>query len=115
MGEMTDRTERDLTAADLGKIADTYHAWRGTQSAHEEGVEYADELGFCLSADLATVREHGYVLTPGRYVGAIDVEEEDAKAVAERIAKLTGELYELFDKSDELSKTVREQLGRVNV
>ncbi|MFI0877888.1 type I restriction-modification system subunit M [Streptomyces parvus] len=115
LGEMIDRTERDLTAADLAKIAGTYHAWRGTQSAREEGLPYADEPGFCVSADLATVREHGYVLTPGRYVGAVDVEEEGAEAIAERIAKLTGELYELFDKSDELSKTVREQLGRVNV
>lgn len=115
LGEMIDRTERDLTAADLAKIAGTYHAWRGTQSAREEGLPYADEPGFCVSADLATVREHGYVLTPGRYVGAVDVEEEGAEAIAERIAKLTGELYELFDKSDELSKMVREQLGRVNV
>ncbi|WP_093801689.1 class I SAM-dependent DNA methyltransferase [Streptomyces sp. Wb2n-11] len=115
LGEMIDRTERDLTAADLAKIAGTYHAWRGTQSAREEGLSYEDEPGFCASADLETVREHGYVLTPGRYVGAVDVEEEGAEAVAERIAKLTEELYGLFDKSDALAKTVREQLGRVNV
>ncbi|WP_328951349.1 type I restriction-modification system subunit M [Streptomyces sp. NBC_00184] len=115
MGEMVDRTERDLTADDLAKIADAYHAWRGTQSAREEGLPYTDEPGFCVSADLATVREHGYVLTPGRYVGAVDVVEEGAEAIAERIAKLTGELYGLFDKSDELAKTVREQLGRINV
>ncbi|MFE7047995.1 type I restriction-modification system subunit M [Streptomyces californicus] len=111
LGEMVDRTERDLTAADLAKIAGTYHAWRGTQSAREEGLPYADEPGFCVSANLATVREHGYVLTPGRYVGAVDVEEEGAEAIAERIAKLTEELYRLFDHADELTKTVREQLG----
>ncbi|MFE9815256.1 type I restriction-modification system subunit M [Streptomyces sp. NPDC005773] len=110
LGEMIDRTERDLTAADLAKIADTYHAWRGTQSAREEGLPYADEPGFCASADLATVREHGYVLTPGRYVGAIDVEEVGAEAIAERIAKLTEELFELFNKSDELTVVVRNQL-----
>ncbi|WP_436736124.1 type I restriction-modification system subunit M [Streptomyces sp. BBFR102] len=115
LGEMIDRTERDLTAADLAKIADTYHAWRGTQSAREGRLSYEDEPGFCASAELETVREHGYVLTPGRYVGAVEVEEERAEAVAERIAKLTEELYGLFDKSDELAKTVREQLGRVNV
>ncbi|MEW2308409.1 class I SAM-dependent DNA methyltransferase [Streptomyces sp. NPDC006864] len=114
LGEMVDRTERDLTAADLAKIAGTYHAWRGTQSAREEGLPYADEPGFCVSADLATVREHDYVLTPGRYVGAVDVEEEGAEAITERIAKLTEELYELFDKSDELAKTVREQLGAIS-
>ncbi|WP_446048824.1 class I SAM-dependent DNA methyltransferase [Streptomyces albidoflavus] len=114
MGEMVDRTERDLTADDLAKIAGTYHAWRGTQSAREEGLPYADEPGFCVSANLETVREHGYVLTPGRYVGAVDVEEEDVEAVAQRIAKLTEELYELFDKSEELSIVTRERMGEVN-
>ncbi|MEU0831673.1 class I SAM-dependent DNA methyltransferase [Streptomyces sp. NPDC005969] len=115
MGEMVDRTERALTQADLTKIAGAYHAWRGTPSAREEGLTYEDEPGFCFSADLATVREHGYVLTPGRYVGAVEAEEEDAEAVAERIASLTEELYGLFEQSAELEKMVREQLGRVDV
>ncbi|WP_073950527.1 class I SAM-dependent DNA methyltransferase [Streptomyces kebangsaanensis] len=115
MGEMADRTERILPEADLRKIADTYHAWRGTASAREAGLTYEDVPGFCHSADLEKVREHGYVLTPGRYVGAVEAEEEDAEAVAERISKLAEELYELFDKSAELEKTVREQLGRVDV
>ncbi|MFF4757844.1 type I restriction-modification system subunit M [Streptomyces sp. NPDC001292] len=115
MGEMVDRTERALTEADLAKIAGTYHAWRGTASAREEGLTYEDEPGFCCSADLATVREHGYVLTPGRYVGAVEAEEEGAEAVAERIAALTEELYGLFEKSAELETVVREQLGRVDV
>ncbi|WP_431951195.1 type I restriction-modification system subunit M [Actinacidiphila sp. bgisy167] len=115
MGEMVDRTERVLTDADLARIAGTYHAWRGTASAREAGVTYANEPGFCFSADLATVREHGYVLTPGRYVGAVEAEEEDAEAVATRIASLTEELYRLFERSAELEKTVRKQLGRVDV
>ncbi|CAL9548164.1 type I restriction-modification system subunit M [Streptomyces sp. enrichment culture] len=114
MGEMADRTERVLTEADLAKIAGTYHAWRGTASAKDAGESYADVPGFCASADLKTIQKHGYVLTPGRYVGAAEAEEEDAEAVGEKIARLTGELYELFDKSDDLAKTVREQLGRVN-
>jgi type I restriction enzyme M protein len=112
MGEMVDRTERVLMEVDLAKIAGTYHAWRGTSSAWEEGLIYEDEPGFCFSADLATVREHGYALTPGQYVGAIEVEEEDAEAVAERIASLTEELYGLFDESEELAKKVKEQLNR---
>ncbi|MDX3766472.1 MULTISPECIES: class I SAM-dependent DNA methyltransferase [unclassified Streptomyces] len=110
MGEMIDRTERNLTGADLAKIAGAYHAWRGTASAREAGLAYENEPGFCFSADLATVREHGYVLTPGRYVGAVEAEEEDAEAVAERIAALTEELYRLFEKSAELDTVVREQL-----
>ncbi|GHF56903.1 class I SAM-dependent DNA methyltransferase [Streptomyces sp. NRRL_ISP-5395] len=113
MGEMVDRTERVLTEADLAKIANTYHAWRGTTSASKEGLTYADEAGFCFSADLAAVRERGYLLTPGRYVGVIEAEQEDAETVAERIAGLKDELYGLFDRSAELEETVREQLGRV--
>ncbi|WTB88210.1 type I restriction-modification system subunit M [Streptomyces cellulosae] len=115
MGEMADRTERVFTEADLRKIADAYHAWRGTASARRASLTYEDVPGFCYSADLEMVREHGYVLTPGRYVGAVAVEEEGAEVVAERISKLTEELYELFDKSTELEKSVREQLGRVDV
>lgn len=115
MGAMADRTERVLTEADLARIAGTYHAWRGTASAREAGLSYADEPGFCLSADLATVRAHAYALTPGRYVGAVEAEEEDAEAMAARINGLTEELYGLFDKSAELEKVFREQLGRVDV
>ncbi|MER7189900.1 type I restriction-modification system subunit M [Streptomyces flaveolus] len=115
MGEMADRTERVFTEDDHRKVADAYHAWRGTASAREASLTYEDVPGFCYSADLETVREHGYVLTPGRYVGAVAVEEEGAEVVAERISKLTEELYELFDKSAELEKSVREQLGRVDV
>ncbi|GAA2605448.1 class I SAM-dependent DNA methyltransferase [Streptomyces axinellae] len=113
MGEMVDRTERVLREADLAKIAGAYHAWRGTASAREAGLRYEDEAGFCFSADLETVRGHGYVLTPGRYVGAVETEEEGVEAVAEKIANLTEELYGLFDRSAELEAKVREQLGRV--
>ncbi|WP_033222646.1 type I restriction-modification system subunit M [Kitasatospora phosalacinea] len=115
MGEMVDRTERVLTDAELAKIAGVYHAWRGTASAKADRLTYEDVPGFCYSADLAVAREHGYVLTPGRYVGAVEAEEEDAEAVAERIAALTEELFGLFEKSEELEKTVREQLGRLDV
>ncbi|MEU9353963.1 class I SAM-dependent DNA methyltransferase [Streptomyces griseoloalbus] len=115
MGEMADRTERILPEADLRKIADTYHTWRGTASAREGGLTYKDVPGFCCSADLEKVREHGYVLTPGRFVGAVETEEEGAEVVAGRIDRLTKELVELFDRSAELEKTVREQLGRVDV
>ncbi|WP_458244324.1 class I SAM-dependent DNA methyltransferase [Streptomyces sp. MAI_2237] len=113
MGEMADRTERVLTDTDIAKIAGIYHAWRGTASARAEGLTYADEPGFCFSADLETVRQHGYVLTPGRYVGTVEAEEEDTEAVAQRIATLTEELRGLFDRSAELEKTVRHYLGRV--
>ncbi|MFC8837195.1 type I restriction-modification system subunit M [Streptomyces griseoincarnatus] len=115
MGEMADRTERVFAEADLRKIADTYHAWRGTASAREAGLAYEDVPGFCCSADLEKVREHGYALTPGRYVGAAEAEEEDVEAVAERISKLTEELFGLFDESAELEKAIRGQVGAIHV
>ncbi|MBC9717991.1 SAM-dependent DNA methyltransferase [Streptomyces sp. TRM66268-LWL] len=114
MGEMVDRTERILADADLAKIAETYHAWRGTASAQNAADTYKDVPGFCASAGLKTVQEHGYALTPGRYVGAVAAEEVDTEAVAEKIERLTEELYELFDRSDELTATVRAQLGRID-
>ncbi len=63
---------RELTDEDIAKIADTYHAWRGEQDAGE----YADVPGFCKSVTLEEIREHGHVLTPGRYVGAEAVEDD---------------------------------------
>ncbi|WP_166026335.1 type I restriction-modification system subunit M [Streptomyces chilikensis] len=113
MGEMADRTERILTAHDLTKIAGTYHAWRGTASAREEGLTYKDVPGFCYSADLGKVRDHGYALTPGWYVGAIEADEEDATAAADRITVLTEELFRLFEESSRQQDAVAKLLGGV--
>ncbi len=62
LGVMVNRTERELTDDEIARIADTYHAWRGT----DKTVEYADIPGFCKSATVAEVREHDFLLTPGR-------------------------------------------------
>lgn len=114
LGEMADRTERILTDADLAKIADTYHAWRGTPSAREKNREYRDEPGFCYSADIEAIRAHGHSLTPGRYVGGVEAEEEDAEAITERINILTEELFGYFEESARLQQVVREQLERID-
>ncbi|MFF4386270.1 N-6 DNA methylase [Streptomyces sp. NPDC001552] len=114
MGTMIDRTERILTDEDLEKISDTYHAWRGTKSAKDKGLSYADVAGFCYSATLEEIEKHDYVLTPGWYVGAAEVEEDpDAESVDVRIARLTKELFAHLDESARLDGLVREQLGRV--
>ncbi|OPF80510.1 restriction endonuclease subunit M [Streptomyces antioxidans] len=114
MGTMVDRTERILTEEDLEKISDTYHAWRGTKSARDKGLSYEDVPGYCYSATLEEIEKHDYVLTPGRYVGAAEVEEDlDAEPVGERIARLTKELFERLDESARLDAVVREQLGRI--
>ncbi|MFD8703775.1 type I restriction-modification system subunit M [Kitasatospora sp. NPDC059648] len=114
MGTMIDRTERILTPEDLEKISDTYHAWRGTESAKKKGITYQDVPGFCSSATLQEIAKHDHVLTPGRYVGAAEVEDDpDAEPVEERVARLTKELFAQLDESARLDMVVREQLGRI--
>lgn len=113
LGYMVDRAERALSDEDIAKIADTYHAWRGTASAVESGVTYDDEAGFCYSASLAEVKAADYALTPGRYVGAADV-EDDGEPIEDKIARLSKELFEQFEESERLAAVVRQQLGRVS-
>jgi type I restriction enzyme M protein len=89
MGKMVDRVHRELTDEEIQKIARTYHAWRG----EEEAGPYEDVPGFCKSATLEEIRQHGYVLTPGRYVGAV-VEGEDDEPFDEKMHRLTAQLRE---------------------
>lgn len=114
LGYMVDRAERALSDEDIAKIANTYHAWRGTASAVESGLTYDDEAGFCYSASLAEVKAADYALTPGRYVGAADV-EDDGEPIEDKIARLSKELFEQFEESGRLAQVVREQLGRADV
>ncbi|MET3945998.1 type I restriction enzyme M protein [Arthrobacter sp. UYCu512] len=113
LGYMVDRAERALSEDDIAKIAGTYHAWRGTSSAVEAGLTYDDEAGFCYSATLAEVKAADYALTPGRYVGAAEV-EDDGEPIEDKIARLSKELFEQFEESERLAAVVREQLGRVS-
>lgn len=113
LGDMVDRAERALADDDIAKIANTYHAWRGTASAIEDGLEYDDEPGFCYSASLAEIKAADYSLTPGRYVGAAEV-EDDGEPIEDKIARLSKELFEQFEESERLAKVVREQLRRVS-
>jgi type I restriction enzyme M protein len=86
LGEMVDRTHRELSDADIARIAGAYHAWRGDPDAGE----YTDVPGFCKAATLDEIRAHGHVLTPGRYVGAA-AQEEDDEPFADKMARLAGE------------------------
>ena len=112
LGHMVDRAERALSDDDIARIAGTFHAWRGTTSAADDGLTYDDVPGFCRSATLAEIKEAGYALTPGRYVGAAEA-EEDGEPLQEKIERLRGELLTAFDESARLEKVVREQLERV--
>ena len=84
MGALVDRTRRELSDAEIQKIASTYHAWRGAPDTDD----YADIPGFCKSATLQDIRQHGHVLTPGRYVGAA-AQEDAGEPFAEKMQRLS--------------------------
>jgi type I restriction enzyme M protein len=86
-GRLVDRTHRELTDEELARIAKTYHDWRGEKSAGK----YEDILGFCKSAALGEIRKHGFVLTPGRYVGA-EAQEDDGEPFEEKMKRQTATL-----------------------
>jgi type I restriction enzyme M protein len=110
MGVLIDRVHRDLTAEDVERIAGTYHAWRGDKGASK----YEDVPGFCKAATTEDIAGHGYVLTPGRYVGAADVEDDD-EAFEEKMAGLTAKLEVQFAESARLEREIRWSLeGFVN-
>ena len=119
MGYLEDRVHRSLTDEDIAKIADTYHAWKSAHvgTIHELSLRapqpYADVAGFCKSSTLKEIQEQGYVLTPGRYVGAAELEEDD-EPFEQKIARLTKELEAQFEESDKLEKMIWKNLGKLN-
>ena len=116
IGTMIDRVQRDLTEADIEKIAGTYHAWRGDASTGHRSLAtghsksaYADIPGFCKSATTAEIATHGHVLTPGRYVGAEEV-EDDGDPFEEKMPRLVAELGTQFAESAKLEKAIKANL-----
>lgn len=107
LGVMVDRRHRELTDEELKKIADTYHAWRG-----ENKLQYKDIPGFCKSASLEEIRKHSHILTPGRYVGA-EEEEEDKEAFEEKMKRLTAELAKQMQESRRLDEEIKKNLEKV--
>ena len=109
LGHMVDRTRKEFSDADIAQITRAYHAWRGEADAGA----YADMPGFCKAASLEEIKSHGYVLTPGRYVGAADVEDDDIP-FAERFAALTTTLETQSAEADRLTAAIRERLKAVS-
>ena len=105
LGFMKDRVLRDFTNDDIAKIADVFHAW-------QSGTCYQDEKGFCFSAKLEDMQKHDYVLTPGRYVGAADA-EEDSEPFPEKMQRLTAQLKSQFEESDRLEKAIKDNLAGI--
>ncbi|MBD3668549.1 MAG: type I restriction-modification system subunit M [Kangiella sp.] len=105
MGTMISRVHKELTTDDLAKIARTYHAWRG----EKKDGKYKDEAGFCKSATLEEIAKNDYVLTPGRYVGAAEV-EDDGIPFEVKMKELSQTLYQQMKEAEELDKTIRNNL-----
>jgi type I restriction enzyme M protein len=105
LGTLTDRVHRELSDDDIVKIASTYHAWRGDKGAEK----YEDVPGFCKNVTLDEIGKHGHVLTPGRYVGAEDV-EDDGEPFAKKMKRFTLTLEEQFTASAKLEKAIKANL-----
>ena len=103
LGYMVDRVLRAFTDEDTHKIVSTFHAWKRDKDAYE------DIPGFCKSAGIDEIAEHGHVLTPGRYVGAEEV-EDDGVPFADKMATLTTELADQFAESAKLEKAIRKNM-----
>jgi type I restriction enzyme M protein len=102
MGILIDRVHRELTDDDLARIAGTYHAWRGDKGAGE----YGDTAAFCKNATFDEIAAYGFALTPGRYVGTEEPDDEE-EAFGEKIAKLSKELERQFAEGAKLEAAVR--------
>lgn len=105
LGHMIDRRVRELSEEDIQKIASTYHNWRN-------GKDYENIEGFCGEATITEISEQEFILTPGRYVG-IEEQEDDGEPYEEKMKRLTGELFGLFAKSHELEEKIRKNLGAI--
>lgn len=125
LGTMIDRTQKELTKDDIDRIASTYHNWRNV-IASDEGAKqspdekdghaalamtkaYEDQPGFCKSATRSEIAANDYVLTPGRYVGIAE-EEEDGELFEEKMSALTATLKAQLTQAKELDQAILENL-----
>jgi type I restriction enzyme M protein len=108
LGTLVDRIHRVFSDDEIAKIADAYHAWRGEPAADA----YTDTPGFCKAATLDEIRGHNHVLSPGRYVGTADV-EDDELPFAERFSRLQARLEDQLREADALARRIRLNLALV--
>ncbi|ENT2993787.1 TPA: N-6 DNA methylase [Raoultella planticola] len=117
LGTMMNRTTKELTADDIATIADTYHAWRSTPEELAERIkrgdsqlaQYEDQAGFCKVATIAEMKANDYVLTPGRYVGAAE-QEDDGVAFETKMRELSQTLFAQMKQAEALDKAIRQNL-----
>ena len=104
LGHMIDRAHRDLSEEDIAKITTTYKNF--------VNGKYVEELGYAHAANMDEIETNMFVLTPGRYVGLEEM-DDDGEAFEDKMQRLTEELKDLFDESNELEKKIKEQLGAI--
>jgi type I restriction enzyme M protein len=104
MGTLIDRIHRELSEEEISKIARTFEAF-------DDGM-LEDIKGFCVAATMEDIAKQDYILTPGRYVG-IEEQEDDGEPFEEKMVRLTGELSEMFKISHDLEAKIRERLGAI--
>ena len=103
MGQMISRTQRELTPKEIRQLTDTYHSWRGDKNAGK----YDDIPGFCKATDLQTIATHGFILTPGRYVGSVDVPDEQPELFTQKMQNLCTTLEQQFTENSRLNVRIR--------
>jgi len=108
LGYMINRKNRVLASEDIQKVADTYHNWLKRNDA------YKDVKGYCKSASIEDIEKHKFVLTPGRYVGIPD-EEDDGIPFQEKIDKLTAQLRDQMNQAQELDIEIKAQLKKIGI
>ena len=107
LGYLVNRRTKDFTDGDIAKIADTYHHWRN------KAEHYEDIPGFCKSVTLDEIRQKDYVLTPGRYIGL--PEDEDDFDFAERFSTLKAELEAQMEEEIRLNKVIKQNLAKLEI
>jgi len=108
LGSMISRRQKELTDADLAKIADAYHRWRSKEPAQA----YKDEAGFCKAVNIHEIRKNNFILTPGRYIDFRE-QEEDGEAFDEKMQRLTATLKEQMTKAATLDEQIKENLAKI--
>jgi len=112
LGTMVDRARREFSIDDVAHISDTYHAWRGQSDATKRRGEYEDVSGFSYSASLEEIKSHGYVLTPGRFVGAEDELDNDIP-FEEKFLNMKDKLTTQFSEGAVLEQQIIENLSGI--
>ncbi len=112
MGFLKDRVHREFTEGDIAKIVDTYHVWRRDPEINSGWRNYEDEKWYCRSATRADIEKHGFVLTPGRYVGITDA-IDDGIPFEDKMRDLTLKLSEQMKREKELDEEIKKQLAKI--